>query len=95
MVFPDMGFPDTDFPVLVPSWEFLGPSVPPEGKSFSNSNSTLVAGSRLKSERIAYPSSFNSAATFAYIAGSSSVIHVASSALRKRPFSLRRLALIM
>ncbi len=53
------------------------------------SASTLAGGSRVNSERIAKPSVLSSVATWACMAGSSRVIQVASSALRKRPFSLR------
>lgn len=61
----------------------------------SGSNSTLAGGSRVNSERVAKPSALSSAAIWACVAGSSSVIQVASSALRKRPFSLRLRARMM
>ena len=81
--------------VLVLTFEFPASTLSIAERTLSSSNSTSSTGSRLNSERIAYPSSFNSADTCSCMAGSSSVIQVAFSALMKRPFSFRLRARMM
>ena len=87
---PDVAAPDTGFPVLGTTWAFSGtpsPSRPPWG---SAPEAAPIGLSSLleNSERTANPSALSSSDTAPCMAGSSSVIQVASSALRKRPFSL-------